>query len=129
MNNVVLAKLRNQAVNRFLTETCVIERSTQSTDALMDQVDHWSVIEFAAKCRMITVGAGMGGDNLEMIGERDAMLDEYRLALAVGTDILADDRVHCQGKAYEVVNLETDLTDRFFIHAILRLRRGVELGD
>lgn len=124
MSAVILAKLRAQAHAQYLTDTCKIERSRQVSTDFMELVDDWFLVADDVACRVVRAG-GTAGKMIEQQGQGQAVSDEYRIALANTQDIQADDRITHAGKIYDVVRLEDDLSEKFFRHAVVKIRRGV----
>lgn len=124
MSAVMLAKLRAKAQAHYLTDTCKVERSQPVSTDFMELVDAWYTVADGVACRAVRAGAGTS-QMIEKLGLGQAVGDEYKFAFADSQDLQADDRITHNGKVYDVVRLEDDLSEKFFRHAVVKLRRGV----
>jgi hypothetical protein len=115
--------MRKQA-EKFLTEVCVIERLMSSQGDFMTPANEWRVIAAGVKCRVITKGRSFASQI--QIAAQETLADNYRLAVPLGTDLQADDRITVGSVSYSISKLETELTDEFFLQATLSRRRGTD---
>ncbi|GEM_PF-1077672 len=120
MDDDLLNKLRRIG-RRFLTERCVIEREMHTVGAYGDAIRAWALIASDVACRVITARrSDLSG--VALINGRETLQSTYRLTLPHDTELGVDDRVTINNTIYHVVRVETDLTDRVFVSAILARR-------
>jgi hypothetical protein len=113
-----------QNVSVMLTDSCTIERESDAVGSMGEPLHEFEVVVSDVACRMIRAGARSTGTN-NVEGGREALTDRYRLILPVGTDISTDYRVTmADGTAYEVVDVEAELTDGAFVAAVVTRTRG-----
>lgn len=104
----------------FLTETCTIEQEGDTTGEFGEPTHDWRIVAASVACRLITNPQRGSADGTAAGAE--TLLHEYRLIVPVGTTLEADMRVTVGGLTYNVVRIETALTDRPFRSAILYRR-------
>lgn len=125
LKNAML-RMRRQA-EKYLTDTCVIERPYNTPGRYMTPNTMWVQIGQMVNCRMILPGQSLNTSGVRQTGEQETLTNMYRLALPRGTDIQADDQVTHNGTIYTVVRLATELTDEFFEMAILAVQQGADI--
>lgn len=98
-------------VNRYLTETAVIEKLQSGVDASNVPLnDSWSAVATDVPCRVIDPRSRMASKWME-VGQADAMVDMVRIVFAYGTEIDKDYRAIIGGRVYHVVEITDDRTD------------------
>lgn len=107
----------------FLTSTCTIEREEETPiDAYGDRSHEWVTVAEDVACRVIMAGIRTGGAIVERASQ-EQMRDEVRLIVSRNTALDVDYRVTlADGTVYDVVRIETLLTDEAFHSAILNRR-------
>lgn len=126
LRSSMLTRMRLTA-EKFLTDTCVIERPYNTPGRYMTPNTMWVQIGQPVKCRMILPGQALNTSGIRQAGEQETLTSIFRLALPRGTDIQADDQVTHNGTIYTVVRLATELTDEFFEMAILTVQQGADI--
>ena len=106
-------------VNAMLTDTCTIKRMTDSLGTMGEPLNTLELIASGVLCRVIR--AKVPSDNTQqVIGSQKSMVERYRLICPVGTAFVVDDVITVSdGKVYQVVNVEDDLTDSAFAGAVI----------
>lgn len=117
------AAVVRRSVNAMLTERCTIERETGGTGLFGEPVHAWEVVAEDVPCRLITVGRRNSGET-QVIGSRESVVDAFRLICPHDTAFTVDDRALIDGRRYEVVTVEDDLTDAAYVAAIVVRERG-----
>jgi hypothetical protein len=121
LNSIILNGIRARA-NVFLKELCTIKRENRGQGAMGEALGGDENVAENVRCRMIK--AGQFNDEAAMLaGNKDALQDMYRLSVPYGTDLKTNYRVTLNDLTYDVVRLETELTDEVFHHAIVARRR------
>ena len=117
-----LAYIRRVA-NAFLTDTCLIERESESVGAYGEPTHAWEVTATDVACRLIQAGqqnvAAAG-----VTGSQETLPDLYRLVIPRTITLDIDYRVTVNGAVYSVVRLETALTDESSHTALVSRQRG-----
>lgn len=116
INQAVLTQLRKQATT-VLTDTCIIEKELVTTGAAGQRIRSWQTVAQDIPCRIIQLGQQTQSE-IETVSSRESMSNEYRLIVSATTELGIDYRVTIDGVGFQIVSLETELTDRFFRHAI-----------
>lgn len=124
LHPVTRARLRAQA-ETFLTDKCVIERVLVGQGDFMTPQNEWRIIATGVKCRLIT-GIKSSYGQVAEISEQEVLKEYYSLAVPIGTEIQADDRVMVNDVTYTVLRMETEFTDEFFTQVLLTRRRGAD---
>src|SRR5690242_7804430 len=107
----------------FLTDTCLIERESETTGEYGEPVHAWEVTATGVTCRLIKAGQfnTPGG---ETPGAQETLQDLYRLVVAQTVTLDVDYRVTVNDAVYQVVRLESELTDEGFHAALVSRQRG-----
>jgi hypothetical protein len=108
------------ATTRFLTDTCTIEaRSTGRGEYGEPQQSDWGVVASGVACRVITQRAPAASSS--SVGDRETIVDTYRLVCPTGTALTVDQRVTLTstGAVYHVVDLVTARTDETDTQAVI----------
>lgn len=117
----IVAMIR-RCTARFLTQTCTVERQKATpTDALGDRSHIWEIVAQNVPCRLIMAGQRTGSAVVER-AMQEQMRDEYRLIVARTVALDVDMRVTVAGVTFDVVRIDTALTDEAFHSAILNRR-------
>lgn len=120
MNAQTLAMLRRVTAG-FLTETCTLDREAATRGRYGEPTHDREVIGTDVPCRLILVGQRYGSGVAEAAGA-ETMRDEYRLIVGRDVALAPDLRVTVNGLTYDVVRIETALTDAAFHAAVLARR-------
>lgn len=75
-----------------LTETCTIKRETDARGTMNERTHTLETVAPLVPCRVISVGAQATGETRD-VGAQEALIDEYRLIVPVGTDFAVNDVV------------------------------------
>ena len=98
-------------LNRFLTETALVEKRTSIVDASNVPLDDaWTQVADDVACRVID-SKSRSHMAWMTIGQADAMVDMVRIVFAYGTAVDKDCRVTIGGRVYHVVEITDDRTD------------------
>lgn len=126
LNNGVRAGLRRLG-NDFLKDRCKIEVEDNTSlnergglDPQWTVVIHNSVALLSVPCRIVTVGKRNRSES-EQIGEQETITNMYMIACPAGTPFDISQRITIArtGLVYNVVTLETVLTDEIFAQAVI----------
>lgn len=110
-----------RVVGQFLTDTCTIEREALATGQYGEPTHHWELVASGVPCRLLMIKRDLSG--VQVAGEQETMQDQYSLIVGDGVTLEADYRVTVGGETYDVVRLETALTDEAYHKAIVARRR------
>lgn len=116
----LLSLFRHQAV-RYLTDRCTIQRETRTTGGYGEQIRVWTLIAQDVPCRMV-IARRSDLSGIETVIDGETMAVYSRIALPHDTPLGADDRITVNGAVYSVVRIDSELTDRVFLSAILARR-------
>lgn len=120
VSSAVLGYIR-RVVGQFLTTTCTIEREVNATGEYGEPTHAWELVAAAVPCRLLMIKRDASG--VQVAGEQETMREEYTLIVARGVTLEVDYRVTVDGETYDVVRLETALTDEAYHKAIVARRR------
>lgn len=109
--------------SKWLKDRCTVEMELSVTGQYGEPSQVWQVVGADVPCRMITAGAGRG-NAIEERGAQETLKQEYRIVLAVTTEIGVDCRVTFGGHVYNVIRVESGLSDELFKQAIVIRRDG-----
>lgn len=116
----MLAQIRKTAAG-FLTDTCTVRREVTTPDVYGGVQRVLETVAADVRCRIITVNR-QSGSAAGITSDRENLRDEYRLSLLRSVPLGTDYVVTHDGVDYDVVRIETALTDEVFHHAILHRR-------
>lgn len=114
---MALARLRGVAA-LTLSGSCLIEQESATVNELGGRSHAWAVVGEDVACRLIKVGRETGSQVVES-GEREKLPEKYRLIVPYGTTLGVNYRVTVDELVYAVVQLESALTDKAFVSAII----------
>jgi hypothetical protein len=114
--------LVRRTAERTLTDVCTIEKLTGSRGTMGEPLDDWVLVAEDVPCRIITAGT-QSTSKAEAVGGQEALKDLHECIVPVGTSIDVDHRVITGGVTYEVVALETALTDAAFVKVLVSRAR------
>lgn len=120
VNARMLAQIRKSA-ETFLTDTCTIRREVTTPDAYGGVQRVQELVAADVRCRIITVNR-QSASSTTITSDRETLRDEYRLSVLRTVPLGTDYMVTVEGVDYDVVRIETRLTDEVFHHAILHRR-------
>lgn len=116
-----IRKQLDKTTGRWLTQSCTIEAEVLGVDIYGAPVHQWAVVASGVKCRVIKMGRG---DTRE-VGSQEALVEKYRLICPAGTALGIDQRVTVGGAVYQVVSVQSALTDAVDVQAeIVRVKNG-----
>jgi hypothetical protein len=121
LNTMVRARIRAIAA-KWLKDRCNITVQTTATGPLGEQLDQYVSVQSNVPCRVIKVSMS---PSAMIVGGQESMQDMYRVSVPVGTALAVDQRIELSnGLEYDVVDLETELTDEMFEHALVSRQRA-----
>ena len=113
------------AAAQYLSDRCTIEREDHSEDEYGGQTIAWVTAALDVPCRLIK--RGQSTTDAQIAAGRDTINDGYKLALLAGSPgasiIGADMRVTINGIVYQVMSVESALTDGVFVMLIIERKR------
>lgn len=115
-----LARIR-RVVGQFLTDTCTIEREALTTGEYGQPTHSWELVASAVPCRLLMIKRD--GSGVVTAADQETMQEQYSLIVANTVTLDANYRVTVGGIEYDVVRLETSLTDEAYHKAIVARRR------
>lgn len=107
-----------QVLDRFLTDTCVIEEEMIITDSYGGAAHAWQVVASGVRCRVITETRMSGSDTTE-VGSQEALVNRLRLVVPAGTALGVNQRVTVGGAVYQIVSLLVARTDSVDAQAVI----------
>lgn len=99
---------------RTMTETCVIQRPYTAVSDAGDYETSWNAVATVAM-RMLPDNRRMSGDT--QTGGKETGREYKRVVVPAGTDLRDGDRLLVDGVRYEVLRLNSRVTDKTFITA------------
>lgn len=102
----------------FLTQRCKIEAETETRGDMGEPLHVWAMVADDVPCRVIQAGQ-FNAAAVQVVGSQETLPEMYRLALPPETPLDVDQRVTVDGVTYNVVRMETALTDEVFRHALI----------
>jgi len=116
---VIRSRARIQtALERFLTETCVIEEQMVTTDRYGGMALAGRVVASGVRCRVITETRMSGTDTRE-VGSAEALIERMKLVVPAGTALGANQRVTVNGAVYQIVSVLVTHTDAVDAQAVI----------
>lgn len=111
MRTNTAARLRRVLVKR-LTDTCDIYRAGNARGSMGERVYTRTLVASGVACRLIRTGGGQSGaGGNSVVAERETLTQGYRVVLAWGTAVQADDVIVIAGQDYQVTGVSPDKTD------------------
>jgi len=118
-----LRSTMRRALDALLTDTCTITAEAVGADEYGAPPGAWSIVAANVPCRVIMQSAARSAEAGAQAG-REGVADTYRLIVPAGTALDAGQRVTTSdGAVYEVVDLQTALTDAPDAQAIITRMR------
>lgn len=117
-----IARIRTRAATAFLTERCTIE-ALQPQSGAVNTKPIWTVVVSDVPCRLTQLGQG-DRPSVEMLSGQETLAEYYNLSIPYNRNISSDYRVQLNGIIYEIVRVESALTDSAFTQLIITRRRG-----
>lgn len=111
------AGLRGAAAG-YLTERCTISAQAVVTNELGGSARVPRLVAADVPCRVITTGQKTGASSTVVAGQ-ETLAQEYELQVGPEVALAVDQEVTVGGETYQIVRLETALTERFFRSAVL----------
>lgn len=112
-----LAMIR-RVTKAMLTDVCQIDVEVITRGEFGEDVITLSNVASYEPCRLITVGQRFGTAQ-QQAGGQETLRTEYRLIVGRQVALAVNQRVTVAGETYDVVRIETELTDEAFHSAIL----------
>jgi hypothetical protein len=113
--DLMVKRIRKQA-QKWLTDTCTIERKNDAVNPAGQQIGGFVTLE-NVPCRILPQkNRGMGSGE---VAEREANRSYFRLELLPDAVLENGDRVTIKGVVYEVLEINSPLTDEIFKSAQL----------
>jgi head-tail adaptor len=116
-----LQHLRNAALY-WLKETCNIEKQSDTLDETGSPIQTWDTVASNVPCRVITAGQS-SSSAAAIVGSAESMTDLYKIVLPANTSIDINCRITVNGETFNIVRLETALTDEVYTQAIITRQR------
>jgi hypothetical protein len=109
-------------VDKYLNETCDISRVdfVQGRVGMREQL---VLVSSGVACRVITDNRSQGQGYVET-GEHEANVDAFRVILAAGTAVDAEDRITVGTQIYRVIAVVDDLSNALYVACQVRRVRG-----
>jgi len=105
-------------INRRLTQTATLYREVTALD-VYGSPEHVLENAGAVACRVIRAGNAGSGGAVESVGERERIVQEYRLILPYGTVLDVDYLAEVDGVRYRVVRVREGMTDAADVQAVV----------
>jgi hypothetical protein len=106
------------AAAQYLTDCCTIRADALTPNAYGGTERSAQVVAENVRCRVITTGQKSGASSALVAGQ-ETLAQEYKLAVGPEVALAVDQSVEVGGETYQIVRLETALTERFFRSAIM----------
>lgn len=117
MSRVPVARLRALITSK-LTQTATLYREVTALD-VYGSPEHTLETVGSVSCRLIRAGNAGSGGAVQQAGERERLVQEYRLILSYGTTIGAGYLVGVGGVRYRVVRVRENMADAVDVQAVL----------
>jgi len=114
-------RLRN-TVDKYLNETCVIERVDQ-VQGRLGLVESVVQVATGVACRVID-DSRTTGQGYQATGDHQANIDAYRVILPAGQAVDVEYRVTVGTRVYRVIELLDDRSNELFVEVRVRRVRG-----
>lgn len=121
INPYVLQQIRATAA-AFLSEKCTLQQGVQHEGEFGDAPLVWVNASVDVPCRLVKQGNEKQPGAVVTAGQ-DTLDEMYKLSLPRDTSVEVDYRVLHGDVTYEVVRIESALTDAVFTQAIVRRKR------
>ena len=121
LNTISLSGIRNSS-RRWLKDLCTIERDIDTLDELGSPVSGREIVAENVPCRLIKNGS-TSNSAAQIIGSAETLRETYKIAIPSSYDLDIDYHITVNGITYDVVTLETALTDEVFTQAIVTRHR------
>lgn len=112
-----------RALNVFLTSQCEIRRVGVSRGERGESVKTPYSVASGVPCRIITQKGSAQAKTMR-IGNRESMVDIYRVIFRDGVDLRIDDQIVIGAEVYNVSGIEDKLTDSVFVGALVVRERS-----
>lgn len=107
-------------VSEMLTETCTLQRRTGATGLMGEPLDTFENVATNVACRVIRARVP-SQSTTQPVGSQEAMVDLYRMEFPYDTTLEVQLRaVMGDGRIYDLVSVEDDLTDKAFAGAVVK---------
>lgn len=104
-----------------LTDTCVIEQETETRGSMGEPIIVWELVAANVPCRVIKPGQANTNAG-DIVANQETLQDLYRLIVPNTVALGVDQRVTTDGFVYNIVRIETALTDDVFHMALITRR-------
>ena len=112
-----MIKQLRKTTNRWLTETAVIERESNTRGSYGQQIHDWETVASDVACRVITAGTSSSASN-QTLSNQEIMIDKYKIVLQAETEVNVDYRITVGGHQYRVIAVMDDRTDELDVHVL-----------
>lgn len=110
-------------LSQFLTDTCDIDRMTDTVDSVGATVQIWQSVARGVACRVIDAGSNTAASTT-IAANQQILIDANRLILPLGTEIGINYRVTVNAAIYKVVSVLDGRTNGVDVQAVIeRLTR------
>lgn len=118
----MLAYMRRVAAG-FMTATCTIERVTGGLTEIGTPNTGLTVVASNVPCRVIMSGSGSNSSESGLQGMAETLTETYKIELATTQTVDIDYKITVDGITYDVIRIETALTDDVFTQVTATRRR------
>lgn len=118
----LLAYMRRTAAS-FMTDTCTIERVTGGLTEIGTPNTGLTVVATNVPCRVIMNGSGSNSSESGLSGMAESLTETYKIELATTQTVDIDYKITVSGVTYDVIRIETALTDDVFVQVTAIRRR------
>ena len=121
LNTTSLSSIINSS-RRWLKDTCTIERDTETLDELGSPVSGRITVAENVPCRIVK-NKSLSNSAASIIGSGESLTESYKIAIPSSYELDINYHITVGNVSYDVVNLETALTDEVFTQAIITRHR------
>lgn len=107
---------------RMMTQTCTIERETETRGEHGEPTRTWQIVAQNVKCRLITAKTA-SSNATAVVMDQEIMEDAYRLCVPVGTALAVEQRVTVAGAIYNVASIVDGRTNAVDVQAMVTRMR------
>lgn len=116
-NSIIVTQIRSQ-INRWLTETATVQKLDSVRGEYGELIQDYVTVQTSVPCRIITAGSN-NTDTMEVNGNQEMMLDQYKIILPYDAELDVDYRVTVGADIYRVVSILDDRTDGVDVQALI----------
>jgi hypothetical protein len=123
INSILRTQIR-RTVTQYLIERCLIEQEQGGTGELGQETSVWVSVAADLPCRVISATRSTNTSAIDQAGAQETLREDYRLIVPAGSALDVNQRVTVNGAVYQVIRVETALTDEVYRSAVMVRRRG-----